>query len=78
MNVSELGLVTQGGKVVWGMYEFILCGIATILTLLFSYKYILTGFTFSFQENTLKLRTIQKMMAVLMLFYWYKDKENRL
>ena len=24
VNVSELGLVTQGGKVVWGMYGFII------------------------------------------------------
>ena len=67
VNVSELGLVTPAGKVVWGKwskYTEVLCVIVS-----------LTLYLHLFQGNTLKWQTIQRMMDVLTRFCLFNKKK---
>lgn len=76
VNVSELGLVTQGGKVIWGqsdwLFTFWLCNTYKCFT---EWK---MKCDVVFQVNSPRWRITQKMMAVLMPCCLYNGNLKRL
>ena len=58
VNISELGLVTQSGKVVWGkLMEYLFCGLFLVSTQLF----------FLYAKKILEWRLGMRLLVLLMV-----------